>query len=185
MRISEPVAAPPEEVHDAPLRVFGHDLLASVFTLDGAHAVCLHIGKLDGREPLLLRIHSACLPGEVLGSDRCDCAAQLRSAVERIAAARRGLIVYVPQHDGRGAGLVTLLRSLELMDEGLTSAEAFARLGVPFDSRDYATAIYALTRLDVTDVVVITDNNRKVAALESAGVRVHGRIPAAPDYEGS
>jgi GTP cyclohydrolase II len=180
------VALADEEVRDVPLRVFGHELRASAFDFGrhGGEVICLHVGGLAAPEPLLVRVHSACLPGEVLGSDRCDCAAQLRSAVELIAAAGRGLIVYVPRHDGRGAGIVTLLRSLVLMDEGLTSAAAFARLGVPVDSRDYGAATAALERLGVKDVVLITDNAQKVAALEAAGVRVHRCIPASPSPEG-
>lgn len=166
-------------VREVPVRVFGHELLASVFELAGGRAaVCLHLGRLAGGAPLLVRVHSACLTGEVLESDRCDCAWQLRYAVELIAGTGRGLIVYLPGQDGRGAGLVTLVRSFPLMDAGLTSREAFGRLGVPADSRDYATAVVALEQLGVKDVVMITDNPHKVAALQAAGINVHGRVSA-------
>lgn len=173
-------AAPVRSVRSVRLRVFGQEMLTSVFEFArGSIAFCLHVGNLAGKQPLLVRVQSACLTGDVLGSDRCQCGQQLRYSIERVCEARRGVIVYLPGQDGRGAGLVTLVESFPLTDEGLTSQEAFRRLGANPDRRDYSVAVAALGQLGVRYVTLLTDNPAKALALQNAGIRVHACLPTA------
>lgn len=174
-----PTPASSWSVRDVPLTVFGHDLLASCRPArGGGELLCLHLGDFERLGSLPVRIHSGCLTGEVLDSDRCDCAWQLRHAVDIIAAAGRGVIVYLQRQDGRGAGLAALLRSFELMDRGLTSAEAFAALGEPQDRRTYVEAVEVLCELGVRDVDAITNNPHKLDAMRRGGLRVRRRVPS-------
>jgi len=160
------------------LTAFGQPLLATLYkTAREEDILCVHKGDLTG-DAVPVRLHSGCLPGETLGGDRCDCGWQLRHAVAHIAASARGVVVYVPREDGRGVGLETLLRSYELMDDGMTSAEAFKALGERVDKRDYSNALAALLDLGVHDVALITNNPGKMAAIEGAGLRLRARIPS-------
>lgn len=168
-------------VRDVPLRALGADVLATWLPGDGTASagdvLYLRVGDPPPDRPLLTRIHSSCLPGEVFGSTRCDCGWQLRHAFESIVAAGAGAVVYLPRHDGRGAGLATLLRSYSLMDSGMTSAQAFETLGQPPDARGYAHAVAALRAFNVSSVALITNNPAKITAVEAGGVRVAERVP--------
>ena len=165
-------------VRNVSLSAFGEPLLATLYkTASEDDILCVHTGNLRG-EAVPVRFHSGCLPGETLGGDRCDCGWQLRHAVTYITSGGRGVVVYVPREDGRGAGLETLLRSYELMDDGMTSAQAFGALGEQPDTRNYSTSLAALLDLGVRDVALITNNPDKLAAVEGAGIRVRNRIPS-------
>lgn len=133
----------------------------------------------DGPAPLL-RIHSQCLTGDVLGSLRCDCGPQLNLALEMIAAEGRGVLIYDPQ-EGRGIGLLNKLRAYQLQDEGADTVEANEQLGFAADERDYSYAVAILRSLGLEAVRFLSNNPGKVAALEEAGVRVDERVPCEPD----
>ena len=164
---------------DVSVRVNGHELLMSAFAGDkGTEIVCVHLGDLEAAGPVPVRLHSGCLMGEVFDSGRCDCAWQLRQAIDLIATQGRGAVVYVPLQDGRGAGIGALLGSYELMDRGMSSAQAFQALGHPLDQRDYGPAVEVLCQLGVSEAIAITNNPEKVRALESAGIAVRERLPS-------
>jgi len=126
--------------------------------------------------PLLVRIHSQCLTGDVFHSLRCDCRSQLELALDQIAAEGRGLLIYEHQ-EGRGIGLLNKLRAYELQDGGLDTVEANEKLGFKADLRDYALPGAILRYFGVKEVRLLSNNPDKVAALESAGIRVVERAP--------
>ena len=126
--------------------------------------------------PLLVRIHSQCLTGDVFHSLRCDCRSQLELALDEIVAEGRGLLIYEHQ-EGRGIGLLNKLRAYELQDGGLDTVEANEKLGFKADLRDYALPGAILRYFGVKEVRLLSNNPDKVAALESAGIRVVERAP--------
>jgi GTP cyclohydrolase II len=141
-------------------------------------AVALIHGRIRGQTPLV-RIHSQCLTGDVLASERCDCRAQLELSLRRIAAAPSGILLYLPQ-EGRGIGLMNKLRAYELQDRGRDTVEANEELGFAADSRDYGFSAAALLLLGVRRVRLLSNNPDKVKQLESSGIRVTERIPCRP-----
>lgn len=141
-------------------------------------AVALVHGRIRGGTPLV-RIHSQCLTGDVLASERCDCRAQLELSLRRIATEGSGVLLYLPQ-EGRGIGLMNKLRAYELQDRGLDTVEANERLGFAADSREYGFSAAALRLLGVRQVRLLSNNPDKVRQLESAGVRVVERVPCRP-----
>ena len=126
--------------------------------------------------PLLVRILSQCLSGDVFHSLRCDCRSQLELALDQIVAEGRGLLIY-EQQEGRGIGLLNKLRAYELQDGGLDTVEANEKLGFKADLRDYALPAAILRYFGVKEVRLLSNNPDKVAALESAGIRVVERAP--------
>lgn len=141
-------------------------------------AVALLHGRIRGQTPLV-RIHSQCLTGDVLASERCDCRAQLELSLRRIAAARSGVLLYLPQ-EGRGIGLMNKLRAYELQDRGMDTVEANEELGFAADSREYGFSAAALRLLGVRQVRLLSNNPDKVRQLENGGVRVVERVPCRP-----
>ena len=142
-------------------------------------AVALLHGKLSGPRAPLVRIHSQCLTGDVLASERCDCRAQLELSLRKIAAAPAGLLLYLPQ-EGRGIGLMNKLRAYQLQDGGMDTVEANEQLGFAADSRDYRFCAQALLALGVRRVRLLSNNPDKVKQLERYGVRVVERVPCQP-----
>jgi GTP cyclohydrolase II len=142
-------------------------------------AVALVRGRLDGRSIPLVRIHSQCLTGDVLGSQRCDCRAQLELSLRKIAAAPAGILLYLPQ-EGRGIGLMNKLRAYELQDGGMDTVEANQHLGFAADSRDYGFSAQALRALGVRRVRLLSNNPDKVRQLESNGIKVVQRVACQP-----
>jgi GTP cyclohydrolase II len=140
--------------------------------------VALLHGRVRGQTPLV-RIHSQCLTGDVLASERCDCRAQLELSLRRIAAAPSGILLYLPQ-EGRGIGLMNKLRAYELQDRGMDTVEANEELGFAADSREYGFSAAALRLLGVRRVRLLSNNPDKVRQLESGGVRVVERVPCRP-----
>jgi GTP cyclohydrolase II len=155
-------------------RIFGFEGLKPNETEE---AVVLKIGDLSpGAPPPLVRIHSECLTGDVLLSLRCDCRSQLEQAIEQIADAGRGLLIYEHQ-EGRGIGLMNKLRAYELQDNGLDTVEANVHLGFAPDLRDYVLPAAIIRFFGIREVRLLSNNPDKVAAMEKAGVRVVERIP--------
>jgi GTP cyclohydrolase II len=137
--------------------------------------VALLIGQPDGRPPLV-RLHSECLTGDVLGSLKCDCGPQLRAAIAAIRASGWGILLYLRQ-EGRGIGLVNKLRAYALQDQGFDTVDANVRLGFAIDARDFGVAARMLDLLGVRAVRLLTNNPAKVAGLAAAGMTVTERVP--------
>ena len=150
--------------------------------LDGEGHLALIAGlDADGRLPdgddVLVRVHSECLTGEVLGSMRCDCGPQLDASIQQIAAAGRGVVVYLRGHEGRGIGLLAKLQAYALQDRGLDTVDANVELGLPVDAREYRAAADILRDLGVQSVLLLTNNPAKVDALRGHGVEIVARLP--------
>jgi 3,4-dihydroxy 2-butanone 4-phosphate synthase/GTP cyclohydrolase II len=145
--------------------------------IDGGEHVALVLGDLgDGRD-VLVRAHSECLTGDVLGSQRCDCGTQLEAAMAAIAAEGRGVVLYLRGHEGRGIGLLAKLRAYQMQDNGHDTVDANVELGLPVDAREYVNAAQMLADLGVRSIRVLTNNPAKVAGLDGFGVEVRGRVP--------
>jgi GTP cyclohydrolase II len=138
------------------------------------------MGDCGAEEPLLVRIHSECLTGDALGSLRCDCGAQLEEAMRRISELGRGAILYLRQ-EGRGIGLVNKIRAYNLQDQGADTVEANERLGFGADMRDYSICAPMLQYLGASKIRLMTNNPRKVKALEDLGFNVSDRVPLETD----
>lgn len=147
-------------------------------------AVVLKMGDISGPQPVLVRIHSQCLTGDVFHSLRCDCRAQLELALEAIAREGRGLLIYEHQ-EGRGIGLLNKLRAYELQDRGADTVEANEQLGFDADLRAYEMPGAVLRHLGVKAVRLMSNNPEKIQALEQAGIRVTERVPCIATPSGS
>jgi GTP cyclohydrolase II len=161
---------------DATLPTRWGDFRISVFRFGGTEVVALSRGELDGAESVLVRLHSECLTGDVLGSLRCDCGDQLRASLAMIGGAERGVLLYL-DHEGRGIGLFNKVRAYGLQDEGLDTVDANIELGLPVDARDYSAAASVLQELGIRTVRLITNNPAKILGLEMHGVEVVERVP--------
>jgi len=142
----------------------------------GMEHVALVYGTLPAANPTLVRIHSECLTGEAFGSLRCDCREQLDKALEAVAHAGSGVIVYLRAHEGRGIGLINKLRAYALQDSGRDTSGANTELGLPVDARNYAAAFSILDDLGVRSLRLMTNNPDKIGAAREAGFAVE-RIP--------
>jgi len=142
----------------------------------GGSSVAVMVGSPDLREPVPLRLHSACLTGDVFGSRRCDCGDQLRLALRRLEEQGGGVILYLEQ-EGRGLGLANKMRAYQLQDAGLDTIDANSALGFDDDERDYGVAVRMLQILGVKRVKLLTNNPAKLDGLTQAGIEVCGRIP--------
>ncbi|MBB3044426.1 bifunctional 3,4-dihydroxy-2-butanone-4-phosphate synthase/GTP cyclohydrolase II [Nocardioides soli] len=154
-------------------------------TVDDSEHIALVYGDVSpgsggGDQPVLTRVHSECLTGDVFGSRRCDCGPQLEEALERIVAEGRGVVVYLRGHEGRGIGLVAKLQAYQLQDGGRDTVDANLDLGLPADARHYGTATQVLRDLGVTSVRLLTNNPDKVENLEDFGIHVAARVPLTP-----
>ena len=139
----------------------------------------LRHGRIGNGTVPLVRIHSQCMTGDVLASERCDCRAQLELSLRKIAAAASGLLLYLPQ-EGRGIGLINKLRAYELQDRGMDTVEANEQLGFAADSRDYRFCAETLRQLGVHRVRLLSNNPDKVRQLEQYGIHVVERVPCQP-----
>ena len=141
---------------------------------DGKEHLVLALGRLSGAAPLV-RIHSECLTGDALFSLRCDCGAQLEASLQKIAAEGRGVLLYLRQ-EGRGIGLGNKIKAYALQDQGADTVEANHQLGLPADARDYGLAIELLKTLGLKKIRLMTNNPKKLKALEADGIEVTERV---------
>jgi 3,4-dihydroxy 2-butanone 4-phosphate synthase / GTP cyclohydrolase II len=147
-------------------------------SVDGTEHLALALGDLTADGPdVLVRMHSECLTGDVFGSQRCDCGAQLDAAMAEIAAQGRGVVLYLRGHEGRGIGLLSKLRAYELQDDGADTVDANLSLGLPVDAREYSAGAQMLADLGLDSVRLLTNNPAKVQGLSDMGIKVTGRVP--------
>lgn len=151
-------------------------LVAYHSDIDEQQHLALVKGELNGKEDVLVRVHSECLTGDVFHSQRCDCGGQLHRAMEMIEEAGEGVIVYMRQ-EGRGIGLVNKLKAYALQDQGMDTVEANVHLGFDPDPREYGIGAQILSDLGLSSIRLITNNPVKRAGLEGYGLRVTGRVP--------
>ncbi len=142
----------------------------------GKEHLAMTLGDIADGEPVLARVHSECLTGDVLFSQRCDCGAQLEGALKRIAEEGRGILLYLRQ-EGRGIGLVNKIRAYRLQEAGADTVEANLALGFHADARNYELCKPMLAHFGIGSLRLMTNNPRKIDAMEKLGVRVSERVP--------
>jgi GTP cyclohydrolase II len=144
----------------------------------GAEHYAIELGAVDPAGPVLVRLHSACFTGDVLGSRKCDCGPQLQAAMAAMAEGGGGVLLYLNQ-EGRGIGLANKMRAYTLQDRGLDTVEANHHLGFEDDERDFRIGAVLLARMGISEVRLMTNNPAKLAMLTARGVRVAARVPLA------
>ena len=144
--------------------------------IDGQEHIALSMGDFSDGLPVLSRIHSECLTGDALFSQKCDCGPQLKAAMQAVQKEGRGIIVYLRQ-EGRGIGLINKIRAYRLQDQGLDTVEANLKLGLPVDARDFSLAKHIYDHLGVHEIKLLTNNPEKVSTLQQAGISIVERIP--------
>ena len=175
-RRTEPLVEP---VADARLPTRHGLFSARVYrsTLDSVEHVALVFGEVRGKENVLVRVHSECLTGDIFGSTRCDCGDQLDAALEKVASAGAGVVVYLRGHEGRGIGLTRKMHAYKLQDQGRDTVQANLDLGLPVDSRRYDVGAQILSDLGLTTIRLMSNNPAKFKELEGYSLRIVERVP--------
>jgi 3,4-dihydroxy 2-butanone 4-phosphate synthase/GTP cyclohydrolase II len=145
--------------------------------IDATEHLALVMGDIGDGQDVLVRVHSECLTGDVLRSRRCDCGDQLHMSLAAVAAQRRGVVLYLRGHEGRGIGLLHKLEAYNLQDGGADTVDANLELGLPSDAREYGTGAQILVDLGVRTMRLLTNNPTKRAGLEGYGLEIVGRVP--------
>ncbi|HXF37445.1 MAG TPA: bifunctional 3,4-dihydroxy-2-butanone-4-phosphate synthase/GTP cyclohydrolase II [Actinomycetota bacterium] len=171
-RLLEPIAEAMVPTERGAFRAVAYESL-----VDGRTHLALVAGDLGDGHDVLVRLHSECLTGDVFGSLRCDCGAQLRQALDAVAAEGRGVVLYLRGHEGRAIGLAQKIRAYRLQEQGRDTVEANEELGFPPDPRDYGIGAQILRDLGVRSMRLLTNNPSKLVALEGHGLSVVGRVP--------
>jgi GTP cyclohydrolase II len=149
---------------------------------DDKEHLAVVLGDVEGQSDVLVRVHSECFTGDVLGSLRCDCGEQLHASMQMIAEQGQGVLIYLRQ-EGRGIGLLDKLRAYNLQDQGFDTVDANLELGHQADERDYTVAARVLEDLGVQSVHLLTNNPSKIDCLRKLGVAVNERIPVEPTVQ--
>ncbi len=166
-----------EQIVKLPTDYGDFDLHLYASKLDGTHHLALVKGPISSTTPVLVRVHSECLTGDVFGSRRCDCGNQLQAALEMIEEEGNGVLVYMRKHEGRGIGFAAKIHAYKLQEQGFDTVEANAKLGFGTDLRDYGLGAQILVDLGVRKFRFLTNNPKKVVGLEGYGLEMVEQVP--------